>query len=304
VPSCPITGTLARIAARRHAIRIALDARDQLGEGPHWDPEQDELIRVDIRRGLLHRWCPADGTSTTTAVDGELGAVVPRTGGGAVLAVDRTLVLEDPDGARRTVAAVDEPADNRFNDCRADAAGRLWAGTMSRSRRPGTAALHRLAPGGALEVAIAGTTLSNGIGWSADGERMFFVDSTTQRIDVLDFDAATGAVSGRRALAAIDPADGLPDGLAVDAEDGVWICLFGGAAVRRYDAAGNLDAVVALPVTNPTCPAFGGPGLATLYVTSARHRLTAEQLAAEPHAGAVLALEPGVAGLPRGTFAG
>jgi sugar lactone lactonase YvrE len=133
---------------------------------------------------------------------------------------------------------------------------------------------------------------------------MFFVDSTTQRIDALDFDAATGAISDRRPFAAIDPADGLPDGLAVDAEDGIWICLFGGAAVRRYDVAGRLDAVVELPVTNPTCPAFGGPGLATLYVTSARHRLTPVQLAAEPLAGAVLALDPGVRGLPRGTFGG
>ena len=285
-------------------IRVPLDARDALGEGPHWDAERNELLRVDIRRGLLHRWRPRDGALWTTAIEGELSAVVPRRGGGLLLAVTRTLVLEDADGTRRTLATADEPEDNRFNDCRADAAGRLWAGTMSRTRRPGTAALYRLAPGGALDVAIAGTTLSNGIGWSADGERMFFVDSTTQRIDVLDFEVATGAVANRRPFAAIDPADGLPDGLAVDAEDGVWICLFGGAALRRYDAAGRLDAVVALPVTNPTCPAFGGPDLATLYVTSARHRMTPEQLAAEPLAGALLALDPGVRGLPRGVFAG
>ena len=290
--------------AARHDIRIPLDERDLLGEGPHWDAERGELLRVDIRRGLLQRWRPEDGATWTTAVEGELGAVVPRRGGGLLLAVDRTLVLEDADGARRTVATADEPDDNRFNDCRADAAGRLWAGTMSRSRHTATAALYRLEPDGALDVAIAGTTISNGIGWSADGERMFFVDSTTQRIDVLDFDVATGAVANRRRFAAIDPADGLPDGLAVDAEDGVWICLFGGAAVRRYDAAGRLDAVVELPVTNPTCPAFGGPELATLYVTSARHRLTRDQLAAEPLAGALLAFEPGVRGLPRGTFAG
>jgi len=286
-------------------VRIALDGRDLLGEGPHWDADAAALVRVDIRRGLVHRWRPADGAVSTTVVDGEVGAAVPRAGGGMVLAVGRALVLEDPGGARRVAARVEEGIeDNRFNDCRADAAGRLWAGTMSRSRRPGTAALYRLAPDGRLDVAIAGTTLSNGIGWSADGRRMFFVDSTTQRIDALDFDAATGAVSGRRPFAAIDPADGLPDGLAVDAEDGVWVCLFGGAAVRRYDARGRLDAVVALPVTNPTCPAFGGPGLTTLYVTSARHRLSAAQLAAEPHAGALLALEPGVAGLPAGVFAG
>jgi sugar lactone lactonase YvrE len=227
---------------------------------------------------------------------------VPRVGGGLVLAVDRELVVLDREGTGRTVAAVepDRPG-NRFNDCRADPRGILWAGTMARDRAPGSAALYRLSPDGALEVAIAGTTISNGIGWSRDGATMYFVDSTTQRIDAFDFD---GTLSARRPFAAIDPADGLPDGLAVDADDGVWICLFGGGALHRYDAAGRLDAVVPLPVTNPTCPAFGGPGLRTLYVTSARHKLTPAQLAAEPLAGALLALDPGVSGLPVNRFAG
>ncbi len=286
-------------------IHAPLDARDQLGEGPWWDARADALVRVDIARGLVHRWHPASGEETAIAVEGEVGAAVPRAGGGLVLAIGHELVLRDPGGARRVVAAVEQDRpDNRFNDCRADPQGRLWAGTMSRTRAPGAAALHVLEPDGRLAVAIAGTTISNGIGWSADGARMYFIDSTTQRIDVLDFDGATGAVSGRRPFAAVDPADGLPDGLAVDAEGGVWVCLFGGGAVRRYGADGRLDAVVALPVTNPTCPAFGGAGLRTLYVTSARHRLTAPQLAAEPLAGALLALDPGVAGLPVNRFAG
>jgi sugar lactone lactonase YvrE len=133
---------------------------------------------------------------------------------------------------------------------------------------------------------------------------MYFIDSTTQRIDVFDFDGSGGDVTNRRTLAEVDPADGLPDGLTVDAEGGVWLCLFGGAAVRRYGADGSLDAVVRVPVTNPTSLAFGGPGLETLYVTSARHRLSPKQLAAEPHAGAVLAFEPGVTGLPGNRFTG
>lgn len=261
-------------------------------------------MRVDISRGLVHRWRPASGEVETLAVGGEVGAAVPRAGGGLLLAVGHELVLHEPDGGRRAVAAVErDRPDNRFNDCRADPQGRVWAGTMSRSRTPGAAALYVLEPDGRLALAVSGTTISNGIGWSADGRRMYFIDSTTQRIDVFDFDGSTGAISDRRPFAAIDPADGLPDGLAVDAEDGVWVCLFGGAALRRYGPDGRLDAVVALPVTNPTCPAFGGPGLRTLYVTSARHKLTPAQLAAEPLAGALLALEPGVAGLPAHRFA-
>jgi sugar lactone lactonase YvrE len=287
------------------AVRVALDARDQLGESPWWDADAGELVRADIVRGRVHGWAPAGGASWSFELDGEVGAVVPRAGGGQLIALDRTLRLRDADGTLRELAHVERDLpDNRFNDCRADPQGRLWAGTMSKLRAPGTAALYRLAPGGEIERVVAGTTISNGLGWSPQGDRMYFVDSTTQRIDALDFDGATGAISERRPLATIDPADGLPDGLAVDAEGGVWLSLFGGGAIRRYDADGTLDAVVPLPVTNPTCPAFGGPDLATLYVTSARHRLTPEQLAAEPLAGALLALEPGVRGLPANRFAG
>jgi sugar lactone lactonase YvrE len=285
--------------------RIALDRGDQLGEGPSWDAGAGELLRVDIVHGRIHGWNPATGEDWTVEVDGEVGAAVQRAGGGLLLAVDHELILRDVDGTAETIATVEaDRDDNRFNDCRADARGRLWAGTMSRSRTTGTAALYRLEPGGEIEVAIGETTISNGLGWSPDGERMYFIDSTTQQIDVLDFDAGAGRVSSRRAFAAIDRAHGLPDGLTVDAEGGVWVCLFGGGALRRYDADGALDEVVPLPVTNPTCPAFGGADLATLYVTSARHKLTPEQLDAEPLAGALLALEPGVRGLPANRFGG
>jgi sugar lactone lactonase YvrE len=231
--------------------------------------------------------------------------VLPRAHApGWLVATGHRLALLDGD-ALRTLAVVERdcPA-NRLNDCKCDPQGRLWAGTMSKDRTPGTAALYRLEPGGAPQRAIAGTTISNGLGWSPDGERMYFVDSTTQRIDVLDFDGASGAIAGRRALAEVDPRNGLPDGLAVDAEGGIWVCLFGGGALRRYGPDGTLEAHVALPVTNPTSPAFGGPELRTLYVTSARHRLAPDRLAVEPHAGAVLALDPGVRGLPGNRFAG
>lgn len=286
-------------------VRIALDARDQLGEGPHWDHVAGELLRVDIAHGRVHGWDPAGGGRWTWELGGEVSAVVPCEPGGHVLAIGHALVVRDETGRLETIAVAEADRDeNRFNDCRADPQGRLWAGTMSKRRTPGTAALYRLSPGGPLERALDGTTISNGIGWSPDGRRMYFVDSTSQRIDALDFDPATGAISERRPFVEIAAADGLPDGIAIDAEGGLWVCLFGGGAVRRYGPDGALDAVVPLPVTNPTCPAFGGPDLTTLYVTSARHRLSPAQLAAEPLAGALLALDPGVRGMPANRFAG
>jgi sugar lactone lactonase YvrE len=204
----------------------------------------------------------------------------------------------------QALAVVEEGHDdNRFNDCKCDPQGRLWAGTMSRTRTPGVAALYRLDAGGRLERVIAGTTISNGLAWSPSGDAMYFIDSTTQRIDAFDFDGATGGVADRRTLAEIDRDDGLPDGMTVDAEGGIWVCLFGGAAIRRYSPSGALEAAIELPTTNPTSPVFGGPDLRTLYITTARHRLTEAQLTGEPLAGALLTLDPGVQGLPGNRFA-
>jgi sugar lactone lactonase YvrE len=283
-------------------VSVALDAGDHLGEGPFWDERTGELLRVDITNGAIHGWSPARGSAWTHRLDGEVGAVVPRAGAeGWVAACGHRLVLDD--GTVLAEVEADLPA-NRFNDCKCDPQGRLWAGTMSKQRRAGTAALYRLDAEGPLTRVLEGTTISNGLGWSPEGERMYFIDSPTQRIDVLDFDGATGTVSNRRGLAEVAREDGAPDGMAVDAEDGVWVCLFGGGQLRRYDDTGRLDEVVELPVSCPTSPVFGGPRLGTLYVTSSRHRLTEEQLQAEPEAGAVFELTPGVRGLPGNRFAG
>jgi sugar lactone lactonase YvrE len=287
------------------SAEIALDAGDQLGEGPFWDDLRGELLRVDISRGLVHGWNPSSGATWRRECDGEVGAALPRAGAdGLVLAVGRRIVLDDGEGVRVLAQVEEDRPGNRFNDCQCDPAGRLWAGTMSGERAPREASLYRLAPGAGIERVISGTTISNGLGWSPAGDRMYFIDSTTQRIDVFDYEAESGQIARRRAFAEIEASAGLPDGMTVDSEGGVWVCLFGGGSVRRYGEDGALEAVIGLPVTNPTSAAFGGPDLRTLYVTSARHHLSEEQLAAEPLAGAVFALEPGVAGLPGNRFAG
>lgn len=286
-------------------VSVARPCRDQLGEGVAWDERSGTLSWVDIANGVLHEWRPDADWERTTEFDGELGAAVPRAGGGYVLALGHELLLLDPDGGTERVATIEARlTENRLNDCRCDPAGRLWAGTMSKPRHPGMAGLYRLDPDRRLTTVLADTTLSNGLGWSPSGETMYFIDSVTQRIHAYEYDLATGSLGARRPLAVIDRADGLPDGLCVDAEGGVWVALFGGGAVRRYSPEGALEAVVELPVTNTTCPAFGGPGLETLYVTTTRHLLSREALAAQPLAGALFELQPGVRGLPANPFAG
>jgi sugar lactone lactonase YvrE len=284
---------------------IVLEAGDQLGEGPIWDDVRGELLRVDISRGLVHGWNPSTGAAWRRQCDDQVGAALPRSGAeGLLIAVGRRIVVDEGDGVRELARVEEDRPGNRLNDCKCDPAGRLWAGTMSGEQAPGEASLYRLVPGGEIECVITGTTISNGLGWTPAGDRMYFIDSTAQRIDAFDYDAETGEISGRRTFARIDPSDGKPDGMTVDAEGGIWVALFAGGAVRRYGEDGTLEAHIELPVTNPTSPVFGGLDLRTLYVTSARHELSEEQLAAEPLAGAVFALEPGVTGLPSNQFGG
>jgi sugar lactone lactonase YvrE len=289
----------------QHDLRVVSVERDQLGEGPVWDERKGLLRRVDIARGLVLALREHGEPSGSLEVGGEVSAAVLRAGGGLVLAIGHELVALNTDGTRETLAIVeDTQPDNRFNDCRCDSQGRLWAGTMSKTRTPEQAALYRLVAGEPIEPVVQATTLSNGLGWSPTGELMYFIDSTTQQVDVFDFDPTTGSISGRRPFAKIPAETGLPDGLAVDCEGGVWVCLFGGGRIQRFDDRGALSADTRLPVTNPTCPTFGGHDYGTLYISSARVRLSAAQLDAEPLAGAVLALEPGVSGMPAHRFAG
>jgi sugar lactone lactonase YvrE len=245
-------------------------------------------VRLDVATGREQRF----------ATGGHVGFALPAPAGDVVAGVERRIVRLAAPGAPEEVIAEVEPelAENRFNDAALDPAGRLWAGTMSRRRTPGAAALYRVSADGALERAIAGATISNGLDWNLDFDLLYYIDSTTQQIDAIAFDLDRGRLGARRRFAAIDPGDGLPDGLTVDAEGGVWLALFGGGAVRRYLPDGRLDAVIRLPVTNPTSLAFGGADLSDLYITSAKHRLTPEQLAREPFAGSVLRLRPGVRG--------
>ena len=153
-----------------------------------------------------------------------------------------------------------------------------------------------------MTIVLPERTISNGIGWSLDGTTMYYIDSITQQVAAFAYDLDSAEVGERQLFAEIDATDGLPDGLAVDAEGGVWVCLFGGGRLRRYAPDGSLDREIVLPLTNPTCPGFGGTDLRTLYVTTARHRLSEEQLAREPLAGALLQLDVGVAGLPANRF--
>jgi sugar lactone lactonase YvrE len=174
---------------------------------------------------------------------------------------------------------------------------------MALDESPGRGTLYR-SDGDGLAPVLAPVSISNGIDWNLDGTQMYYVDSTAQRIDVFAFDAAAGTISDRRTFAEIDPVDGTPDGLTIDAEGHVWLALWDGWALRRYRPDGTLERVVDLPVSRVTSCAFGGDDLGDLYVTTASKDLSAAELRAQPQAGGLFVLRPGVAGRPANRFAG
>jgi sugar lactone lactonase YvrE len=150
---------------------------------------------------------------------------------------------------------------------------------------------------------VDGITISNGIGWSPDASTMYYVDSPTGRVDAWTYDDASGAIRDRRIEIAIPAGQGGPDGITVDAEGGIWVALWDGWAVQRF-VAGKLDRTIRVPVRRPTSCTFGGPDLDWLYITSAWKGLSPEERRAQPLAGGLFRVRPGVRGLPPASYAG
>jgi sugar lactone lactonase YvrE len=286
-------------------IRLFADAACALGEGPIWDDVDQVLFWVDIEGRRL--FCRDGNWATTQSWDmpERIGSFALRAGGGMVCALQSGFAFFDP--ATRRIDWIARPdaakGGNRFNDGKCDRAGRFWSGTMDAGgTRNGS--LFRLDPGGSVHRMADGIGVPNSIAWSPDDRHFYFADTSDSAIYVYDFDAMTGAIANRRLFASTRSEPAWPDGSTVDAEGYLWNAQWGGWRLVRYAPDGTIDRVVLLPVQYPTSCAFGGPDLATLFVTSAIWDLTESQRAAQSWAGAVLALEPGVRGLPEPRFAG
>ena len=279
-------------------VELVLDARAELGEGPRWDPRGQRLLWVDILRGRVHSFRPDRGACRYVDAGRPVGALACAADGSVALAVAGGFARLDLDSGRVEMLAAVEAGrpGNRMNDGACDSAGRFWAGTMALDEGPQAGALYRLDPDLRVHTMLSGVTISNGIDWSPDDRRMYYVDSPTRRVDVFDFDVEGGSIANRRPFVALGSEAGVPDGLTVDAAGFVWLALWGGGALRRYGPDGALDRIVPLPVSHPTSCAFGGRDLDELYVTSARRPLSKEERAREPMAGGLLRLRPGVAG--------
>jgi sugar lactone lactonase YvrE len=273
----------------------ATDVVTQHGEGPFWDAAGGRLLVVDMLAGAVV--APLSGERYE--LGGVAAAVRARSGGGYVLATERGFQLYDadftPDGA--PVPAFDDPA-IRMNDGGCDPQGRFYCGTMAYAQTPGAGTLYRFDPDLAVHPVLTGATISNGIQWAPDGRHVYYNDTPTGRVDRYAFDPGPGTFGARETLATIDPADGQPDGMALDAEGGVWVALWGGGAVHRYAPDGTLTARIAVPARQTTACAFGDD--TTLFITTSRDGLGD---AAEPGAGAIFAVDAGVRGARPYAFA-
>jgi sugar lactone lactonase YvrE len=289
------------------ALRCAVELPALLGESPFWHPGEQRLWYCDIAGHELRAFDPASGRLERHAFETDVGCCAPATGGGCVLALRSGFWFFDPaSGARRLLAAASyDPAVERYNDGKCDAAGRFWCGTLREPRTP-QAALYCLERG-AVQRKAGGITVSNGLGWSPDARTMYWADTTAHTLYALDFDLASAAIARRRPFARFErraegePLErygGRPDGAAVDAEGNVWVAMYEGARVLQLAPDGSLLRELPLPVRCPTMPCFGGADLRTLYITTARQNRPADELAREPWAGCVLAISVDVPGLP------
>jgi len=271
------------------------------GEGPIWDEAAGVLRWVDMLNGDVLTMT-STGTIERLHVAKVAAAIRPRAQGGLVVAVERGFLLIGVDGEIGPEHPAFTDSGCRMNDGGVDRQGRFFCGSMAHDMVEPCGALYRFGSAGEIATVLEAVTISNGIAWSADGERMFYVDSATQRVDLFDYDTAEGMPRDRRPLVQVSRETGLPDGIALDTEGGIWVALWRGHAVHRYRADdGQLDAVVELPVDLVTACAFGGPDRDQLYITTSRVDLGPN---AHPAAGAVFLAHPGVRGLPLGTFAG
>jgi sugar lactone lactonase YvrE len=267
-------------------------------EGVVWNARTARLWFVDIPRGRLFeaetdtaevRWfdLPAPVTGVHPTGDPDTMVIMDGVGVALVSKGELTDRLASPLAGRPEI---------RMNDGNVDPAGRYFAGSMAYDAEPGAACLYRLDSDRSLHTVLTDVTVSNGLDWSPDATLCYFVDSPLRRIDVFDYDRASGALSNRRTFADTSGIPGVPDGLTVDAEGGVWVAFFGGSRVCRFGPDGVLDRTVSLPVSRVTSCCFAGPELDQLFITTSTDGLSADERRAEPQAGAIFRAVPGVRG--------
>lgn len=280
-------------------VDCVVNAADRLGEGPVWSQAEQRLYWFDIKGRRLSWYEPATQACGSFELPMRASAAVPRATGGLLAATENGLAMVDTRTGTLEVAHPFELGEGfRTNDGKVDLEGRFWWSTMDDDggTRPGC--VFRTHPDGRTEQMLSGIHIPNTVSFSPDGKWLYLADSKHQTLFVHD----TADLSQVREFAHTRGQAATPDGSAVDAEGYLWNAQWGGWRIVRYDPDGEIDRIVEMPVEQPTSCAFGGPDLATLYVTSAWDELSDEARAGQPLAGGLFAIDVGVKGLPLPVF--
>lgn len=288
------------------AVEIVSQERNLLGECPIWCQETNTLFWVDSRAPALQTYRPDTGDISSHPLSETTGSVCLTEQGDLLVAMTSGIYRLGFDGTVGTQVAnatAGHP-DNRFNDGRCDRQGRFWVGSMNDKARIPTGALWRLSADHSISLMEPDLIVPNSLAFSPDNSRLYLSDTYRHRIFVFDYHPDDGTISNKRLFSDMEGWTGRPDGSAIDAEGCLWNAEYSGGRVVRYTPDGRIDRTIELPVSQVSCCAFGGKDLDELYITTARQRLTPEQLAAQPLAGCLFVARPGVKGLPEGRYAG
>lgn len=278
-----------------------------LAEGPVWDDQTQTLFWLDIERGRICRFDPASQSNQEWLLGTRVGFAVKTDQGDLLAGTQEGLVRFSCETGRSSPYANPEAGlpNNRFNDGKCDHEGRLWAGTMCIDESVTGGSLYRVDVNGELSNHASPVAISNGLAWSGDRRLMYYIDSPTRCVDVFDYDADSGTPSNRRTAIALPEGIGYPDGMTIDAEDKLWVALWEGWGVGRFDPnTGEMLAKIEVPVACVTSCCFGGPHFEELYITTASRDLTDENRGKQPDAGGLFLARPGVAGTPSVRFKG
>ena len=285
---------------------LVVDCRNAHGEGVLWSHEHELLMWTDIDGERIWTYDPATGAQRSHKTPGRIGCFAPRQGRPSHELIagfaDAFAFLDLTSGRREDIAAFEpDLPTTRLNDGRTDRAGRFIAGGMDEAALAPISSVWRVDPDRRMTRLFGGVSCANSACFSPDGKRMYFADSPTQTIVVYDYEPASGQLGAKRVVAKVD---GIPDGSCVDSEGCIWNAVWEGYRVERWSPDGRLVQTVEVPVRKPTCCAFGGADLATLYITTSRLMEDNDILRREPTAGSLYSVKPGVQGLADTPFAG
>lgn len=287
------------------APEFILDAKAQLGEGPCWEAKSQTLYWVNIHAGEIHAYSPKTNIDQVIIVDEPVGCIAPQKSGELILARKSGFATFELNTGKVTSLVSPEPHQpgNRFNDGKCDPAGRFIAGTMDNAEKEASGSLYSLSSDGTVKTLLTGIRISNGLAWNPDYHTMYYIDTPTRLVMAYQYDLVTGNISQPREAVHIPAEMGWPDGMTSDMEGNLWIAMWGGAKITKWDPlSGRLLQAIPLPALNVTSCAFGGEGLTDLYITSARKGMSEKQLLQYPLTGGLFRLQAGVKGMPTFTY--